>query len=73
MIPSGLLVTVPCPLPVFVTEIPKLFKVTVALTDFAAFIVTVQVVMLPLQPPDQPLKFEFPSGLAVRVTDVLIS
>ncbi len=41
-------------------------KVAVTLTF--AFMVTWQVVVVPEQPPDQPLNTEFASGVAVKVT-----
>jgi hypothetical protein len=71
LIPAGLLVTVPPPFPDIVTESPKLLRVNVAVTDFAASRVTVQF-PVPVHPPDQPVKFEFTSAVAVRVTTVFM-
>jgi hypothetical protein len=42
----------------------------VAVTDFAALIVTVQEVPAALSQPDQPAKIELAAGAAVSVTDV---
>lgn len=68
LIPLGLDVTVPVPVPAFVTVKscgePKLAK-----TPRAPFIVTVHV-PVPVQSPLQPRKFEPPLGVAVSVTIV---
>ena len=59
--------TVPLPLTV-ITSIPAGTAVKFALTDFAAFIVTVQVGVLPVQAPAQPAKDAPGAGAAVSVT-----
>ena len=57
----------PAPDPGFVTVSVAPFSVNVAVTVVAATTVTVQV-PVPLQPPPlQPLKLEFPAGVAVSV------
>jgi hypothetical protein len=63
-------VTVPAPVPDFVTV--KLYIVVAkdAVTDVAAFIVTVQVPVPEHPPPDQPVKVYPLFGEAVKVTDV---
>ena len=67
-IPAGLEVTEPVPVPLLVTVKAQLTSVKVAVTDCAAFMVTVQV-PVPLQPPPlQPVKVEPPEGVAVSVT-----
>ena len=45
----------------------------VALTDLAAFMVTIQIVPETVSHPLQPKKIEIPVGVAVRVTTVLES
>ena len=69
--PAGLLVTVPLPVPVFVTVRAYTYNcVKVALTACASVIVTTHV-PVPLHPaPLQPLNTEPADGLAVRVTIV---
>ena len=71
LIPAGLLVTVPVPVPAFVTVKGKVvgFVVKVAVTDCAAFMVTTQL-PLPLQAPVHPVKDEPVVGVAVNVTCV---
>jgi hypothetical protein len=71
VMPAGLDVTVPLPEPLLVTDsvglggaVPTL---KVAVTDFTASMVTLQV-PAPEQAPDQPAKVEPKSGVAVRVT-----
>jgi len=69
-IPAGELVTVPLPVPDFVTLSVKDDCTKLAVTDVAAFTVTVQE-PVPVQPPPlQPLKVEPAAAAAVRVTDV---
>ena len=68
--PDGLLVTVPVPVPVFVTARLKGIMVNVAVTFCAAFMVTVHVPVPLHPPPDQPVKVEVASGVAARVTNV---
>jgi len=67
LIPTGLLVTVPLPLPVFVTV--RVYNcVKLAFTACAAFIVTKQL-PVPLHPaPLQPLNTDPLAGVAVSVT-----
>src|SRR2546422_852650 len=67
IIPAGLLVTVPPPLPVLVTV--RVYNcVKLAFTACAAFIVTKQL-PVPLHPaPLQPLNTDPPAGVAVSVT-----
>src|SRR5436309_2609295 len=69
LIPTGLLVTVPPPLPVLVTV--RVYNcVKLAFTACAALIVTTQV-PVPLHPaPLQPVNTEPLTGAAVKVTDV---
>jgi hypothetical protein len=69
LIPAGELITVPPPLPDFVT-VSTGFVVKVAVTDLAAFIMSVQVVLLPVHAPPHPAKVVPPCGAAVRVTPV---
>jgi len=70
LIPVGELVTVPLPLPDLVTLSAKDGKVKVAVTDAAAFIVTIQV-PVPVQPPPlQPVNVEPVVAAAVSVTTV---
>ena len=63
-------VTLPLPVPAGVTERVKRCTLKVAVTDWAALMVTVQVVLGPAQLPLQPLKVEPPAGVAVRITVV---
>src|SRR5215831_3319694 len=67
--PVGMLVTVPEPAPALLTVSEKLCSVNVAVTEAAAFMVTVQV-PVPVQPPLQPENVEPAAGVAVRVTAV---
>jgi hypothetical protein len=69
LIRASLPVTVPVPVPGFVTV--KLYAVVAkdAVTDIAAFIVTVQVPVPEHPPPDQPVKVYPLFGEAVKVTD----
>ena len=70
MIRPSLPVTVPVPVPDFVTV--KLYTVVakVAVTDVAAVIVTVQVPVPEHPPPNQPVKVYPLFAEAVNVTDV---
>ncbi len=61
--------TVPAPVPDFDTVNPNCFTLKLATTDLAESMVTTQF-PVPEQPPDQPVKLEFASGPAVRVTCV---
>ncbi len=67
VIPAGLEVTVPVPVPALVT-VSKYVGMNVAVTLVEPVIVTVQV-PVPLQPPPlHPVNAMFASGVAVRVT-----
>jgi hypothetical protein len=68
LMPAGLLVTVPVPLPAKVTVSGKI-TLKVAVTDFEASMVTEQE-PLPEQAPLQPVKMEPAAACAVRVTRV---
>jgi hypothetical protein len=70
LISPSLPVTVPDPVPDFVTF--KLYTIVakVAVTDVAALIVMVQVPVPEHPPPDQPVKVYPLFGEAVNVTDV---
>ena len=72
MIPAGLLVTVPAPVPDFVIERTYVgtLEVNVAVTVVAAFIVTIQLPVPEHPPPDQPLNILFDPCTAVKVTGV---
>ncbi|HTX52057.1 MAG TPA: hypothetical protein VMD08_01505 [Candidatus Baltobacteraceae bacterium] len=70
LIPAGLLVTVPVPVPASVTVKGYVIWVKVAVTFWTALMVTVQG-PVPLHPPPlQPVKVDPPLGVAVRVTIV---
>src|SRR5450755_2440839 len=69
LIPVGLLVTVPVPVPALVTLNLKTTALNVAVTDFAALIVTLQV-PVPVQAPLQPANVDPAATLAVSVTTV---
>jgi hypothetical protein len=66
-----LLVTVPVPVPAFVTDKAYVLIVKLAVTDRAADIVTLQV-PVPEQAPPQPLKVEPVAAAADKVTAVLL-
>jgi hypothetical protein len=68
-IPAGALVTLPVPLPDFVTESPKLPRLKVAVTALAAFIVTEQA-PVPEHAPLQPANTEPGEALLVSETTV---
>ena len=72
MMPPGFEVTVPAPLPAFVTLSVKLplELLNVAVTFRAAVIDTVQAVAVPLHAPLQPPNVEPLAAAAVSVTDV---
>jgi len=70
LIPAGLEVTVPLPVPVLLTVRENVCALKVAVTVVAAFMVTVQLPVPEQPPPLQPEKVEPPAGLAVRVTAV---
>jgi hypothetical protein len=67
LMPAGLLATVP--FPEVVTERVKVLNANVAVTFFAASIVTMQL-PAPEQAPDHPVKVELVAGAAVKVTCV---
>jgi hypothetical protein len=67
--PAGVDVTVPSPFPAFAT-LSSGFRLKTALTDFALFIVTVHVRLVPVQAPPQRVKEDEASGVAVSVTVV---
>lgn len=72
LIPEGLLVTVPVPLPAneTISDFSGVdFGANVAVTDTFAVNITVQV-LVPLQAPPHPTKVEFAEGFAVSVTFV---
>src|SRR2546422_49852 len=69
-IPAGLLATVPAPAPALVSVRVKDCGANVAVTEVAAFTVTMQVPVPEQPPPLQPVKVELASGVAVRVTAV---
>jgi hypothetical protein len=69
LMPAGLLVTVPEPVPPFVTDSVTGTRLNVAVTEAAALTVTAQV-PVPEQAPPQPAKDEPAAGAAVRVMAV---
>ncbi len=69
LMPAGLLVTVPEPVPLFVTDTVTGVAVNDAVTEVAALMVTAQL-PVPEQAPPQPAKAEPAAGEAVRVTAV---
>ena len=70
LIPEGLLVTVPIPVPARLTLKTSAFWVglKVAVTCWLALSFTVQVGLVPVQAPDHPAKNEVLIGAAVSVT-----
>ena len=71
VMPAGLLVTVPLPAPVLLTVNAYVINAKLAVTAFAAFIVTLQV-PIPEHPlPLQPVNVEPVDAAAVKVTAVL--
>jgi hypothetical protein len=69
LIPEGLLVTVPWPLPDFETVRTGLL-VNVAVTDLGPFIASVHVVVVPVHAPPHPANVAPEAGVAVSVTPV---
>jgi len=68
LIPAGVLVTMPDPVPFkFTLKTGSELRVKLATTEALAVKVRLQA-PVPLQAPDHPAKMEFPAGLAVRVT-----
>lgn len=72
LIPDGLLVTVPVPVPPLVTDSANI-GVKVAVTDRGAVMLIVQVLPVDDVHPDQLVNAEPADGEAVRVTEVLVS
>ena len=71
LIPAGLEVTVPLPVPVLLTVRVWLCRSKLAVTVVAVFMVTVQVPAAPEQPPPlQAVKVDPPAALTVSVTGV---
>src|SRR5439155_443613 len=70
VMPAGLLVTVPAPVPALETVSVKVCRVKVAVTVVAAEMGTVEVAVPAQPPPLQPLKVEPVVGTAVSVTAV---
>ena len=71
--PAGVLEMVPAPAPALLTVSEKLGRVKVAVTAWAALMVTVQE-PVPVQPPPlQPVKVEPVAGVAVKVTAVPVA
>ena len=70
LIPAGLDVTVPLPVPALPTERVNVCRVKVAVTDRAALMVTLQVVPETVSQPLQLVNVDPPAALAVRVTVV---
>jgi len=70
LIPAGLDVTVPLPVPALFTVSVTPGSVKVAVTVVAAFNVTLQAPVPEQPPPLQPVKVEAPAGDAVSVTVV---
>src|SRR2546428_670248 len=70
VMPAGLLVTVPAPVPALETVSVKVCRVKVAVTVVAAESVTVQAPVPEQPPPVQPPKVEPAAGAAVSVTAV---
>jgi hypothetical protein len=71
LMPVGLLVTLPCPVPVLDTVSSRLVWVKVAVTDRLACMLTTQL-PVPLHAPDQPAKVESLAAAAVSVTVLLL-
>jgi hypothetical protein len=70
LMPAGALVTVPDPAPARLTVRAKDWRPKLAVTDVAAFIVTVQVPVPEQPPPVQPVNVAPAEGVAVSVTAV---
>jgi len=70
LMPAKSEVTVPVPAPAFETVSSHVGGPKRAVTLRAWVIVTTQVVLVPEQSPDHPLKFELPEAVAVSVTSV---
>jgi hypothetical protein len=72
LIPDGEDPTVPAPAPVLLTANAYWTRSKLAVTDLAASMARVHA-PVPLQAPDQPVKVELASGLAVNVTTVPVA
>ena len=70
LIPAGVEVTVPSPVPVLLTVRLGAVELKVAATAVTAVMVTVQAPVPEQPPPLQPEKFDPLAGLAVKVTTV---
>jgi hypothetical protein len=70
VIPAGLELTDPNPLPLFEMVSVGVFRVKVAVTERAWSSVTMQVPVPEHPSPDQPAKVELTSGVPVSVTTV---
>ena len=71
LIPVGLLITVPLPVPVLFTVRMGVRIVKLAVTVVVVNTLIVQIVLVPEQPsPPQPVKIEPVDGVAVSVTKV---
>jgi hypothetical protein len=70
VIPAGLELTEPVPVPFLDTSRVLVCRVNVAVTDLAAVMDTMQVPVPEQPPPDQPVKSEPVDGVAVSVTEV---
>ena len=73
LMPAGVLVTVPRPVPLLFTPRACGIRVNVAVTERAWSIVTWQVVAEPEQSPDQLVNVEVDLAVSVMVTAVLLS
>ena len=70
VIPAGLEVTVPLPVPALPTERVNVCRLKVAVTDRAALMVTLQLAPETVSQPLQVVNVDPPAALAVRVTVV---
>ncbi|MBK6790655.1 MAG: hypothetical protein IPG77_24360 [Betaproteobacteria bacterium] len=70
LMPDGLLTTVPLPVPALVTVSVGGPPTNVAVTVLAVLMLTTQVLVVPVQAPDQPPKAEPLAGAAVSVTEL---
>jgi hypothetical protein len=70
LMPPGLLVTLPCPVPVLDTVSRRVIWLKVAVTERLACMLTTQL-PVPLHAPDQPAKVESVEAAAVSVTVLL--
>ena len=70
MIPAGLEVTEPDPVPLLETESVSVMSVNWAVTEVAPVTETTHVPVPEHPPPDHPVKLDPVDGVAVRVTEV---